>query len=485
MKPYTFLFLLFCIACTGTIPESEPVPEIPAIFPDYTEVTIPPNIAPLTFSLTSPHGDAYAVFTVAGEEIRVRESGGQFRIPVSKWEALMRAATGNTVSVSLYADSDGWKSYTPFNLYVASDLIDPYIAYRLIEPGYETWNRLGIYQRNLTTWEETPIIENRLTDYNCINCHSFCMQDPDKMLLHMREKNNGTILIDGDRIEKLNTKTDQTTSSLVYPSWHPSGRYAAFSVNQTRQSFHQNDPNRVEVFDLESDVVVYDTEKYEIVTAASLFSKDRFETFPTFSPDGKTMYFCSAQAVAMPERFADVHYSLCSIAFDPETRTFGTQVDTLYNAAANGKSVSLPRVSPDGKYLLYTLSGYGNFSIWHKDADLYMIDLLTGSHYPLDTANSSNADSYHSWSSNSRWIVFSSRRIDGLYTRPYFAYITPGGQASKPFLMPQKDTDFYGRLMMSYNIPEFITGKVRTNMRQISRSAKENQGIDVSFASGR
>ena len=189
----------------------------------------------------------------------------------------------------------------------------------------------------------------------------------------MRDKYAGTYLIDGDKIEKLNTKTEQTISPLVYPSWHPSGKYVAFSVNQTSQSFHSNDKNRVEVFDSQSDVVVYDTEKHEIISTPAIRTKEAFETFPTFSPDGRTLYFCTAEARSMPHEYSEVKYNLCSIAFDPVTRSFASEIDTLYNVRENGKSVSFPRVSPDGKFLLFTLSGYGNFSIWHKDADLYIL----------------------------------------------------------------------------------------------------------------
>ena len=183
----------------------------------------------------------------------------------------------------------------------------------------------------------------------------------------------------------------------------------------------------------------------------------------------------------MPKEYDQVRYDLCSVSFDPVTRRFGTVVDTLYKASEIDKSVSFPRVSPDGKYLLYTLSGYGNFSIWHKDADLYMIDLSTLRSYPLEVANSDDVESYHSWSSDSRWIVFSSRRMDGLYTRPFIAYIDEKGQACKPFLLPQKDTDFYFRFMKSYNIPEFITGEVKRQGRTLAVKAKEDKGIDVRF----
>lgn len=473
------LIWLILSSCNGGIPDSKKTDLIPSIFPDYSEVTIPSNIAPLNFKLTEDYADAYVEFAGENQKVVVRASKGQFTIPESKWKSLLKENIGRDIHVTLYAKRDEWFSFAPFPIHIASEPVDPYIAYRLIEPGYELWNRMGIYQRNLETFDESPIMENKMSGNNCMNCHSFCMQNPDKMLFHMRATYPGTLLIDGDHIEKLNTKTEQTISSLVYPSWHPSGKYVAFSVNDTQQGFHLNDRNRVEVFDNASDVVVYDVEKHEIVTTPKLFSTQAFETFPSFSPDGKTLYFCTADVQNMPKDFRKVKYSLCSISFNPDNRTFGTEVDTLYHASEDSQSASFPRVSPDGQYLIYTLSGYGNFSIWHKDADLYQIDLKTGEHTVLDIVNSDDVESYHSWSSNSHWLIFSSRRIDGLYTRPYITYIDKVGQATKPFLLPQKDVDFYHRFMKSYNIPEFITGKVKNRSSKLGQIAKSDKGIDI------
>ncbi len=478
---YIALLTLF-FSCSDSVQVSETLDRKPAIVPDYADITIPANIAPLNFSLKDSVEDAQVVLSYAGQQVEVRAKDNQFVFPISKWKKLLSSATGNTVEVVVRVKEKGkWLEYAPVKWSVAAEPIDPYIAYRLIAPGYTLWNKMGLYQRNLENYTETPIIENKMSGRNCVNCHSFCMQNPDKMLFHMRETYPGTILVDGDKIEKLNTKTEQTISSLVYPSWHSSGKYVAFSVNNTKQGFHANDRNRIEVFDEASDVVVYDVVKHEVVTTARLFSKDAFETFPTFSLDGKTLYFCTAAPRPIPEEYSEIKYSLCSIGFDPDTRSFGSVVDTLYNASVSGQSASFPRVSPDGKHLMYTLSGYGNFSIWHKDADLYMADLSTGESTPLDILNSDDVESYHSWSSNSRWVIFSSRRIDGLYTRLYIAYIDENGQECKPFLLPQKDTGFYDRFMMSYNIPEFITGKVKVGGRVLGLKAKEDKGIDVKF----
>ena len=178
----------------------------------------------------------------------------------------------------------------------------------------------------------------------------------------------------------------------------------------------------------------------------------------------------------MPERYRDARYSLCRIDFDPEDCTFGSSVETLYNADVKGGSVSFPRISPDGRYMVFTLGGYGNFSIWHKDADLYMIDLQDGTVMPMQHLNSDDVESYHSWSSDSRWLVFSSRRDDGLYTKPYIAFIDADGNAHKPFLLPQKDPKkYYQMQMFSYNIPEFVSGRIDVDGREIVKLAKTEE----------
>lgn len=485
MKHIYCLILILCVltACKNSVDISRVTDTEVNIFPDYKHVTIPSNIAPLNFRLVElQHEKTCAVLENNSFKITVKGKKGEFNIPASQWKELLGQTKNGDITVTVCRlVNDEWIGFKPFRISIAAEPIDSHLAYRLIAPGYTLWNQMGIYQRNLENFNESAILENKMTENNCMNCHTFYKHDPQQMLFHMRSTYPGTYLIRGDKIEKLNTKTDQTISALVYPSWHPSGKYIAFTVNDTKQTFHSNNRNRIEVYDNASDVLVYDVEKHELITTPQLFSKDAFETFPTFSPDGKTLYFCTAEARPMAEEFDKVKYSLCSIGFDSATKTFGNQVDTLYNASANDKSVSFPRVSPDGKFLLYTLSAYGNFSIWHKDADLYMLNLQTNEHYPLDEVNSDDVESYHSWSSNSRWIAFSSRRIDGLYTRPYIAYIDEKGDAHKAFLLPQKDTRFYHRFMKSYNIPEFITGEVKSQPYAITEVAKNDPGINVKF----
>lgn len=444
--------------------------------PDYSSVTVPENIAPLNFEVKGA-SRVCAIFESEGHSITSR--GREVCVGVRRWHKFMDAA-GDTVRVSVRAKMDGkWCEIEPFEIYKA-EAADPYIAYRLIEPGYEVWNEMGIYQRNITDFSQKAIITNRTTGNNCMNCHSFCNRQPDRMVFHMRGANAGTYLIKEGLEEKLNTKTDSTISALVYPQWHPTGRFVAFSVNTTNQMFHTTSPNRIEVYDSASDVVVYDVEKHEVISCPQL-KGTCFETYPAFSPDGNRLYFCTAPRAVMPIEYERVHYSLCSISFDPQTRSFGEKVDTLYDARVSGGSVSLPRVSPDGKHLMFTLQSYGNFGIWHKDSDLYILELSSGKISPCTEANSTDVDSYHSWSSNSRWVLFSSRRDDGLYTRLYMAHVASDGTVGKAFLLPQRRSSYYKSLLKSYNIPEFVAGKVRAEGRRISRTARYDSGIDVTY----
>ncbi len=474
--------LAFCLlaACKGERPSGTLAEQAtpPAIFPDYREVTVPVNLAPLHFRVEAADGPCYAEVTgsLGG---RIEGFGTrQVRFDPKEWHRLLEQNADGDLQVTVYARREGmWQSWQPFAIHVSPDLLDSHLAYRLIEPGYEKWHIIGLYQRDLTSFDEQLIIRNDMVGNNCINCHSFCGGDPQQMMFHMRAENGGTYILRDEKLEKLNTKTPGTISSMTYPYWHPTGRYITTSVNEIKQFFHAVKEKKMEVFDLASDIVVYDVEKREIIPAASLITTDAFETFPTFSPDGRCIYFCSAPAAKMPEQYADVRYNLCRVAFDPDRGEIRMPIDTLVRA--DSLSASFPRISPDGRFLMYTETAYGQFPIWHKDAEIRMIDLQSGSYVDMSALNSDDTESYHSWSRNSRWVVVSSRRDDGLFTRPYFCHIAPDGTPSKPFLLPQEDPDYNDRLLYSFNLPELITGEITVSPYTIEHVAKNEPPIQV------
>ena len=97
------------------------------------------------------------------------------------------------------------------------------LTYRLIPPGYEIGGpRIGIFQRNIHTFEQQPVLEESAVSGHCMNCHTSNQTDPSLFTLQIRGEGGGT-LIQRDGVQTwLNTKTEVTKAAGSYAYWHPS-----------------------------------------------------------------------------------------------------------------------------------------------------------------------------------------------------------------------------------------------------------------------
>ena len=470
-KLFSIITILALVtACGPQIPtEYHESTSLPQIYPDYIDVTIPVNITPLTFEMDIPTEDMAVRFSADNEEIIC--NGSKAQPDFDDWKQLTQTAQGKTINVEVYSLSQGqWTRFKPFNIYVSTDSIDPYISYRLIAPSYVTYDELTINQRCLENYDEQVIYDNKLCmltkSGQCINCHNYQNYNPDRMQFHARQHLGGTVIAYDGKIQKINMSSDSILSAGVYPTWHPWLPLIVYSTNKTVQTFHVTNPDKIEVYDINSDLIAYDVKKNEVTN----IEKDpmEMEVFPFWAPDGKTLYYCSAHfeyndtidpGLEVLHRFSEVKYNIYKKSFNPETYQFGPR-ELVFDAESMDKSATLPRISPDGRYLMFALAKYGVFHIWHHDADLWMIDLKTGEARAMEEINSPDTESYHSWSSNGKWVVFSSRRYDGNYTRPFIAHINQNGHGEKPFELPSADPDYHRQFLKCYNIPEFMRGPV-------------------------
>ena len=468
------------------------------MYPDYTDITIPVNIAPLNFLLRS---DAKAVsLSVNGEQI-ASARGNELTFSESEWRDLLEQNQGKTLTVSVAAEyADGWREYRPFTWTVVSDKIDAYLTYRLIEPDYEVFNELVLQERCVENFDVKNFCDHNVVGNKCMNCHTYAGNDPQTSMFYVRGEGGGAILNSNGMLQKLNLKRSDWVSGSVYFGFSPSKRYVVFSTNKIIPAFHASAEKRLEVFDTMSDVYIADLQTNKFIESPLLADAAELETFPTFSPDGKYIYYCTASAIDSLDALRQTRYSLCRVGFDEQTGTIGTKVDTVYNARTMGKSVCHPRISPDGQWLVFTVADYGTFPIWHREADLMgrrlspalpvgreqvtqgnRGDAQANGNYgqnksdgmamlmDLRRVNSPLSDTYHSWSSNSRWLVFASKRDDGLYGKPYFTYVDKKGVCSKPFVLPQAHPTYYDNCLKSFNAPELGTGPLPFSVNDVQR----------------
>ena len=488
------MLLTLCLTCVlGSCGTSHPsvsanaekVDTIPTIFPDYTDVTVPCNIAPLNFMLPdSLYTACVARFTTADGNSQTYGFGTKVIIPEEEWEAMKQSSMGKDIKVEVFAERDGkWLEYKPFRISISADSIDSYVSYRLIEPSYGLYDKMNISQRNVSNFDETPIFNNRVACDNkegqCINCHSYQNYHTSNMLFHVRVTNGGTIIVHDGKARKVsNLKREGMISAGVYPAWHPQLSLIAFSTDNTHQWFHTSHRNKVEVFDDASDLVLYDVEADKVTTICA--DSTRLEVFPTWSPDGKKLYYCSADKWVPDSTntgdyrldYESLRYNVYSRTFDASSRVFGPE-QLVYQADSLKRSASLPRISPDGRFLIMAEGDYGYFNIWHHEADIRILDLQQQRIIPTDEMNSRDfAESYPTFSSNGHWIMCASRRIDGNYSRIFFSYFD-GKKAHKAFLLPQQDPEHNCLRMKSYNRPEFMVEPVKVTLSEFAETVQK------------
>ena len=463
--------------------------------PDYAGSVIPPNIAPLNF-IIQQEGAGYFVriYSEKGNPIEIFSKRPTIVIPKRPWHELLDLNRGRQLNVDVYVESGagassskgeniGWFRFQALTARIAPEDIDTFLVYRKIRPGHVTWRDMGIYQRNLSSFDESTILNNGYFKHGCVNCHTFCGNRAEKMLIGIRSAVYGSsaLLVEGDKVQKIGTK-------FGYTSWHPSGRVAAFSVNKVRQIFHSAASEVRDVMDFDSVMAYYNVDSKTVKTTPNLARKDRLETYPNWSADGRYLYFCSApmtwsDKTVVPESYDQIKYDLVRASYNIDRDQWGP-LESVLLAEDTSLSILLPRISPDGRWLLFCMCDYGCFPVYRHSSDLYMMDLeaakQTGDFaYERLDINSSESESWHSFSSNSRWIVFSSKRGSGVFTRTYIAYVDKSGKVHKPIRLPQKDPAYYDSCLWTYSVPELVIEPVRVTREKLGRVVRSSEKTSV------
>lgn len=453
------------------------------IRPDYTGIVIPPNIAPLNFTVQEDGSYYYVkIYSSQGKPIELTGKTARIVIPRRPWQKLLKANRGRQLYFDVFVRTKQgrWNRFARIANKIADEDIDGYLLYRKIHPGHNVLRETGIYQRNLQSYRESLVLHNRSLDSGCVNCHTLCSNRTDTMLIHVRCLDGPSmLLIRNGRVSCVNSRTGFGGKPMGHAAWHPSGNVIVFTIYDVRQFYHAARTEVRDALDFDSAMGYYLVDGKEVKTTTELSRKNRLETWPAWSPDGRYLYFCVAPLppspgeIALDKYYVGLKYDLVRISYDLARDKWG-KLETVISADETGKSALLPQVSPDGRWLLFCMCDHSAWAGFQEDSDLYVVDLeaaqRTGRYqYRRLDINSDQADYWKNFSTNSRWIVFSTKRDDGMFTKAYFSYVDKDGRFHKPFILPQKDPAFYDSYMNIYSLPELATGPVPITGERLAR----------------
>ena len=312
----SFLSLLL-LSCTSSPKDIVKVDGLPEIYPDYIGVTIPADIAPLNFNFADETIDRMDVVVRGSKGGELHTQGDYADFDIDDWHELTEQNKGGKITMTVCVLKDGlWRQYQDFAVYVSSYSLDDWgLTYRRIKPGYEVGGDIGIYQRDIHTFDEYAVLTESVVPGRCFNCHTANRTNPNRITLQMRGEGGGTMIQKDGQQKWIETKTDATKTAGSYSYWHPAGDYVTMAVNSVHQSFFTGTGQRIEVYHKFSDVEVLDTRSNELIVSPLTFTDD-LEIFPAFSADGKYIYYSSSKPCRVPAEYEKVKCSLCRIAFD-------------------------------------------------------------------------------------------------------------------------------------------------------------------------
>lgn len=422
------------------------------------------NNPPLNFTQCS-----YSVIPV---DSILLETHTSVKFPLKRWHEILQKVKGGFLKIHFYEQEKRrgpWIEYPTLTWFVAKEPIDPYLIYRLSAYEENPCDQLQVEERHLESFETRILMDNKKMDDNCMNCHACCKGQADRMSVHVRGKHSGTYLLHDQIVDRIQIPPAYSSHlRLTYPAWHPAGNHIAFSTNRIFVIPYSTGREPKDfILDLNGDIVIYNLAKNRLYSCKELMDTAYEDIFPCWAPDGKTLYFCRGHKAQLNQENAlkgaqDFRFDLMQISFDSATEKFST-LRCVYPFSKEGKSVSMLEVSPDGSYLIVTILPIGTFPTLNE-GDLYKVKLdnfsasaknsnVSAKVIPLSVLNTSDAERFHNFSQNGRWMVFSTKRHNGAIAKVYISYVDKDGNFHKPFALPQSNSNDYLQKTRSFLFP--------------------------------
>ncbi|ROL62261.1 hypothetical protein D9V86_01565 [Bacteroidetes/Chlorobi group bacterium ChocPot_Mid] len=414
-------------------------------------------------------------------------NGKKFQADSTDWEKIKNESIEKYITVRILGfESGGDKSREPGKVLssasiimkTSKDSVSAPIFYRTVTLpfGFAIENLHTISWRlgDISLYKEPPKVIDSLPV--CGNCHSFSTDGKfigidvdygnDKGSYYINKIKKRMQIEYDDIITWSDYKRedgDKTYGLLSQVS--PDGRWALSTVKD-RSIFVRIPDLMISqlFFPVKGIIGVYDTKTKKFSSLPGANNPAYCQSNPSWSPDSKEIIFARAPYLKVPEAEKSHEVILpTSIAqsfidgkqdykFDlyrvPFNDGLGGEAVPVEGASNNGKSNFFAKYSPNGKWVVFTQAN--NFMLLQPDSKLFIIPAKGGKAREMNCNNPNTMNSWHSWSPNGKWLVFSSK-ARGPYTQLYLTHIDENGWDSPPVLLEYLSVKNY-----AVNIPEFV-----------------------------
>jgi tetratricopeptide (TPR) repeat protein len=448
----------------------------------------PPEIPPPTIRWTdrNPHCNAWIVAVLFAHEeqpaMYSQVSIHQWRPDPSQWREMKSRSMNEHASISVIGFHHGIfpKALSRASTVIATspDSVGAPLFYREVnlpfadavkDPSRIRW-RFGTISHE----ERPPVVLQNLPV--CGNCHSFS-RDGSVLGMDVDYANDkgayaitalrSEIVLDKSKIITWNDyrKEDKERTYGLLSQVSPDGRYVISTVKD--RSVFVPFPNLMFsqlFFPVKGILAFYDRRTKRFAALPGADDRRFVNSNATWSPDGNMIVFTRAPAYDLRTKSEQVLLSLQEVReFALDRKPFrydlyrvpfnsgrGGIAIPLPGASDNGKSNYFARYSPDGKWIVFCQAK--SYSLLQPDSRLYIMPAQGGAPR-LMRCNTACMNSWHSFSPNGRWMVFSTK-VNGPYTQLALTHIDEYGQDTPPVIL-----DNLTAPDRAANIPEFVDVK--------------------------
>ena len=404
------------------------------------------------------------------------------------WAAIKKQAGAGAVTIAVSGmDAGAPVSQGTMEMHVSADAVGAPIFYRDVplmpsdaEKGFI--KPLAPAAIPLINWSMRNVADDHshvvMHDlHTCANCHSFSANGKTLGIDMDGPQNDKGLYAMVPVAKQMTIRNEDTVSWASFPSENgspvrvgfmsqvsPDGRYVVTTTRppgtKSSQFYYVSnfkDYRFLQVFYPTRGIVQwYDREEKKLRPLPGASDPKYLQSNAVWSPDGKYLVFERAEAkdpypadgimadYANDPKEVKIQYGLYRIPFNDGR---GGTPERIEGASQNGMSNSFPKISPDGKWIVFVQAKNGQ--LMRPDSKLYIIP-ATGGTARLMNCNTSLMNSWHSFSPNGRWLVFSSKSR-GPYTKMFLTHIDENGNDTPAVLIENATA-----ANRAVNIPEFV-----------------------------